>query len=464
LGSQEVSLAIVQTSNAIHGAQTPGAVTLGAAPTAGNLLMAYLGVNIADSSLVVDTTKWTIVDKVYQNDAISGNSLTGLLLARYVQGGDTATLPAFCTSGSTYWAHQLWEVSGVSGSLATDLLFAFGLQDSADRSALAAVTMPVAGMAFTAIVSYNGGSDPSISGSWTTDNTAHNPSNFGSCAGAHRSMSAAAALDGTWTVGTSAPQSAIVFALCTAQPTRPWLRHTAISVGSSFPGAITVPWTPLTGSLLIAFLSWGNGGTTNPTITGNWTDLIDATVTTKTALVLYRYVQGGDTNALPAIASAGSGAWAVTFVEIANPSGTIGTDIVSKKTGGQASGSTLTTSTDSTTASSQFVLYFFTNYNGNARFTLPSGVIGWLVSGTNFSNYGSWVVGMNDPATSGTAIGGIVLTPVNTGTASAYAQLIFGAGSGGGGGSSGQNAQRLFPSGLSIRMFPTVSSRAFPIT
>jgi hypothetical protein len=446
-----MSLAIVQ-----------GSVTLGAAPTAGNIIVAYLGVNIAAASLTIATANWTVLDKIYQNDAISGGNLAGVLVYRYVVGGDAAALPAFCTAGSTFWAHQIWEVSGVTGAIATDLLFSFDLYNVADRAAIAAMKVPVAGMALTAIAAYNTNTDPSINGSWSTDNTAHNALNFGSCAGAHRSMSAGNTLDGTWTVGTSSPQAAVVLFLCASQPSRPWIRHTAMTVGNSFPGSVTVPWTPLVGSLLLCILAWDQGTGANPTITGSWTDLIDATITTKSLLVLYRYVQGGDTNALAAVASAGAQFYSATFIEIAGATGVIGTDIVSKNVGAQASGASITTAADSTTANSQFVLYYFANYSGTANLALPTGIMGWLVSGLNNSNYGSWAVGMNDPALSSTSIGGIALTTSASASPASYAQIIFGAAAGGGGTASGGRV-RTFPN-TSSRTFPNDVGRDFPTT
>lgn len=120
-----VAASVVQTADT-NGHGTPGAPTFGGAPTVGNILIAFLGSD-GDASGSIDTTKWTVITH--------GGTSTGRGLAayRYVQGGDTATPPAICSSGNFFWGLSVVEVTGVIGVFGTDVA---GFTETYDHQAV----------------------------------------------------------------------------------------------------------------------------------------------------------------------------------------------------------------------------------------------------------------------------------------------------------------------------------------
>jgi len=314
------------------------------APTVGNLLIALIGCNIAAGSITIGSG-WTLFDEVQ-----SGGNVVMTALYRYAQSGDTTSLPAFWSAGTTWWTHEVWEVSGVSGTWDTDFLSSIPLPGAQSNAALPQFPIFIDGLALTGTASYDGSTNPSITGSWTLDDTNNNRSNYGSAAGAHRVVTNGDTIDGTWTQGSSAPYGGILVLLTTAQPSGGvYPRHVYTIGGNGTPGSTTVPWTPQAGNLLLCYLYWDEGARPAVTInTSYWTEWTSALLTTKAQYALYRYVQSGDTGALPSIATAGSDYYMVTFIELAGGSGSFGTDHASDKTGGQFSGDSLTTTADTT--------------------------------------------------------------------------------------------------------------------
>jgi hypothetical protein len=421
-----MSMLPVQTSLAIHGASVPGSITLGAAPTVGNLLIAFVGCAIGFSSITIGSG-WTLFQ--YVMDVNAQTVMTAMY--RYVQAGDTAALPAFWTAGSTYWTHDVYEVPNVSGTWANDFLCAIPMCDSLTTANLPPFPVIANGLAITSVARYDGSANWSISGSWTLDNTANNAGNYGSAGGASRVISSGQTIDGAWSGGgTSSPFGGLMVMLTTSQPSGGvYPRNVFQSSGSGIPGSVTVPWVPKVGSLLLAYLYWSNGSATNPTVnTSKWTDQADATLTTKAQLLLYRYVQIGDTSALPALATAGSSNWAVIFVELVGGSGTFGSDHVSDKVGAQANGATLTSTADTTTANNQVGLLSYGNYDGNGLMS-TTGFSGYLDSYFNFGNWGSYFVAFKFFPTSGSTVQG-TMTPNNSSEPQSYIQSIFNQGAG----------------------------------
>lgn len=115
-----MALAIAQHSSGWgpgSSASTPGSVTVPVTPTVGNLILVSLGVDCALSALTFNTSSWTI-----EKSADDGTNVGAYLLYRYVQAGDTTALPAFCTgAGTTLWGWEMYEVSGVSGIIGSDI-------------------------------------------------------------------------------------------------------------------------------------------------------------------------------------------------------------------------------------------------------------------------------------------------------------------------------------------------------
>jgi len=105
--------AVVQNAHTSgHGA--PSHAVMGAAITAGNLLLNFLG-SSNGMEANVDLSKWTILD--------AGNqfSIDALVAYRYADGTEGTTPPNLCTAGNPFWGLTCVEISGVTGNINTDL-------------------------------------------------------------------------------------------------------------------------------------------------------------------------------------------------------------------------------------------------------------------------------------------------------------------------------------------------------
>lgn len=209
-------LAIVQHKSAINGSSVPGAVTLAAPPTPGNLIVMFLHTNTLASLVTKNTTDWTEFENV-----ISSTSQVGSGLYRYAQLGDTATLPVLWTAGATYWAYDVYEISGVSGVFATD---AIGHNQVTTATPTTNVTSLTSGTITTTLPNalallgagqYNGNADPTLSAGWTRDEFGHNNVNYGSDVGGSQAVAASGTgISATVTFTTnSAPADLIVLVL-----------------------------------------------------------------------------------------------------------------------------------------------------------------------------------------------------------------------------------------------------------
>lgn len=419
-----MAFAKVQTSFGIHTIQVPGAVTLGSAPTPNNWLVAKIGVN---------ESSWTVGAGWVQFDAVSNEETTSptniVMLRRLVQIGDTATLPAFMSAGTTYWTHEVYELSGGSGVWADDFLWGAPLSDAVSNQALPPKRAFLNGsIALLFSASYNGNSNPSVTGSWTMDDTGNNNANYGSASGSHRLMNAGDQIDGTLTQGTSAPYAAYVMMMTPSVPTMERVRRgyslTASSAGT--PGAITLPFVPEQSGLILVALGWSDGGAASPTLGGSWTELASASGGTGKMLILAgRYVQVGDTETLPTLVTSGSQFYTLDILELAGVQGTFAVDNKSNKTGWQASGSTITTTSDSTTTNEELALLFYINALGAFGYSSTTGFD--FYQKMDFSttpSRRSWFAAAGEVATSGATVQGVV-TAANAGLPSAYIQALF---------------------------------------
>lgn len=352
----------VQNSFGIHTIQVPGSVTLSSAPTAGNWIIAILGVNIDYPNIVIDTTKWKLFDAAGSwrfTEVAAGNfGARCHLFAVYrkVIAGDGAALPAFCTSGTTYWTHAIWEVSGLPSDWETALLFSFAREDQDIKKALPNLPTVAAGsLALTCVACYNGAANPTISGSWTLDFAGNNAANFGNLGAASRQISAAGTqLDGTWTPhepGGGNPYAGICLVLTTAAPDYRYPRHSFSTQSDNSPtgaGKPTahLPWDPVVGNLMLAYLFWNS--TPDPTInTTDWT-ILD-TLTHSSAdfgILLGRYVQSGDTGHIPDLSSTVGTHHGIEIFEVESVSGTFAEDVISVKHGYQDNATPFVTTAD----------------------------------------------------------------------------------------------------------------------
>jgi hypothetical protein len=469
-----MALAIVQSHAAIHGANVPGSssqVTLSGAPTSGNLLICFLGVNIGKSSITVNTADWTPFEAVFQEGR--DTNLTMMALYRYVEPGDVAALPAMWTAGSTYWTHMVWEISGVTGDWEQDLLFTTGVRFWSANAAYPALPIPTDGcLALTGTASYNGGSNPSYSGSWSLDQAFNNNSNYGSCSGAHRFVDEGDVLDGAPTQGTSQPYGMIYLILCETRPTTIYPRRFyTLSGGSGYhPRDLETYNTPKQGNLLVAFMNYGAGDAAGIVEGADWTEFAaigDGTPGEVQTLAIYRYVEPGDTSVLPELTTSGStGAFSShVVIELDGVTGVWADDHQgADRKFWQGSGtSAFDTTADTTTGDNQIALLNFANYNASDLSTVSG--TGWVYLGANNvrgADYGGWFVAINFFPTGGANVTANI-DPGNGNSGSAYIQSLF-AGGGGGpppGPSSGAE-KRTFPAAVNARTFPLDTSRTFP--
>jgi len=399
-----------------------GSITLGSTPTVGNLLIAFVGCNIARNSVTL-ANGW-------KSFAISESETEGAVewgLYRYVQSGDTTALPSFASAGNTYWGGSVQEISGVTGTWATDC-HSVSMRYSSGASSLATPTMrtDVANaLVLVGFAQYNGNGTSTFSSGWTSDESTSNNATYGAYGCAHQAVATAGTtLNCTVTFpGSSGPAGVIQLVLAGSQPTHYTIRQSKIKAASGTPGSINLDMDPLPGNLIVAFLSWGNGSSTNPTIGTSWTDQDDVSGTTKQMLLLYRYAVSGDTLALPALATAGSAFWCVTIHEISGTTGAWSTDSFSITHVRQASGTTLTSSSDAVPANA-LVLSSFSNYDGSSLLSFSNGDV--VLPGVDFGDYGSWATVQKFFSTSGTFSS--ICTMSSSGNPQANIQLILGSG------------------------------------
>lgn len=438
-----MSLAIVRTRAAIHGNSIPNAdasVTFPSAPTVGNLLIAFVGINIANSSLVINSAKWNLFEQVFTSESNNGSTVM-LGLYRYVDGTDTATLPPFATAGSTYWSDCVVEISGASGNFENDLLFCMPIRPYRARlsgstgAPFRAIDAPTQCLAIAATVAYNGNANPSVGGSWTVDQSLNNSGNYGSASVSHRAMSAGQTIDGTPVhASSSGPWGAMLLMLNDGTyPTTPWVRRiwdrssgAGQNIANSSP---SLPWVPRQGALLLNTILWQRGDQSGaPTTNSGWTEYKSINGTAgKQIVCTYRYVQVGDTGALPAITTSNSGYNAEVLCEITGLSSTFslahaGNDYSAR----QASGGAMTTTADATTANNQLALIWFGHYNASNDGNTITGT-GWIdFPFFDVGSYGGWNLGVRYVPTSGTSVSA-TLTPDTTSDTSSYVQTLWGA-------------------------------------
>ena len=193
-----MALAIAHHQSAVLGNTIPGTISLGWTPTVGNLIIVFLHCNIATTS-ITNTANFTV-----RNTATFTTSTFGQLLNRYVQPGDTSTLPALWSAGSTYWAYEVFEISGVQGNWTADVQATDAVATNTNTNTIASNSIATTSNNVLALMGagcYDGGSNPTLSSGWTVDEASNNISNYGSQVGGHQLYS---------TSGTSAQCTATV--------------------------------------------------------------------------------------------------------------------------------------------------------------------------------------------------------------------------------------------------------------
>lgn len=96
-------------------------LTLGATPTAGNLVLGWVSETNCSRPInnIINTSSWTVAA---QNNPLPTGSSRGctFMLYRYVQIGDTTALPAMLSSSQAFIAYEAVEISGVNGTFKND--------------------------------------------------------------------------------------------------------------------------------------------------------------------------------------------------------------------------------------------------------------------------------------------------------------------------------------------------------
>lgn len=101
---------IVQSASA-HNTGSGSTVTLGAAPTPGNLMLGFF---LASSNTINVTSNWTPIIRGGNNGSITS-------VYRYAQSGDTAITPPIKDNSSIGYGLTVYEISGISGNPVQDI-------------------------------------------------------------------------------------------------------------------------------------------------------------------------------------------------------------------------------------------------------------------------------------------------------------------------------------------------------
>jgi hypothetical protein len=112
-----MSLGIVQSAAAASSAASAPAATLGAAPTNGNLLVAF---TYSNSGVLTPGTGWMLIVTAIN----TGNTEYTAVWAKYAGASESATQTPN-TASQPAWTCDIYEISGVSGVLTQDLAEAY---------------------------------------------------------------------------------------------------------------------------------------------------------------------------------------------------------------------------------------------------------------------------------------------------------------------------------------------------
>lgn len=154
-----------------------GVLTLTTTPTVGNLIIECAGAN-NDPFAVLNTTSWTAI--------AHGGSSPGFVTCayRYVQPGDTTSLPNLTSSNIGFQSNEAIELSGVSGTIGTDLesTDAQYNQTTATVSLGTLTTAHNLDLVLIAGFNYDASGNLSISAPWLPQELNNNFGNYGAWA------------------------------------------------------------------------------------------------------------------------------------------------------------------------------------------------------------------------------------------------------------------------------------------
>jgi len=390
------------------------------------------------ATFTYNETGWFMIERSH---SVTEDRSSVTALGRYVQGGDTTTMPVFCTAGSGYFAYAVQEVSGVTGTWATDYhgsSWGYGGDAAAAISAFNQKSQVAGCYALIGFNKYNESAAGTVGGGFTADVNTFNTGNYGSFGCAHKDVASVGSdVQGLFTAAGASgnPRGIVQILLTPSQPTIPTIvrvrRH---MINTSVPGVVKLAGAPKVGSLILGFLHWNGGAFAGPVFDTGWTQYGAALNGALPMLIgLYRYGQSGDTRTLPNLCTSGATYHAFVIVELSGMSGTFAADHGTDMAAYQASGATLTTTSDTTTHTDQVCLTAFGEYSGSLKPTM-TGATEVVRDSDGALYYGGIGLAVDYKPTTGSVQ--TVWTLQSSTHKSAYLQSIFGYGAGGGGGSS----------------------------
>lgn len=455
-----MALAVVQTKAVAVTLGTPGTVALDSTPTVGNLVLVFLACNCSDSALTF-TSDWTVFNRAYNSDT----NVTVIGLYRYVQSGDTSTLPTLCSAGSTYHVKMAMEISGVSGTWNTDFISCVQTQG---------VTVghyaPVAGALMIAACGFYNGTNVGLTlgASWTMDQTGGNHPSYGQWGLAHQfATNKDDYVEAAFSGGTGSPNACMIVALATSRPTDPYVRQVKLqyAAAATLPKPFELPIAPRSGSLLVAMIGWSDNASppASAAVNAAWTEITRSRASKPSMLAYYKYCDGTDA-ASAALISSGSFAYAAACYEVRGIGGVFSGDLeTSLVTSGGGSAPVTTTASYATISSNDLALLGISAFDSGI--SLRANSYANFGQYNNFSAYGSFVcafrrfpAALSNPQTQNNSTGhntdamdSITLIFRNTAVPSS--------------GAIGGSVLRLFPVVDGKREYPTpFDVRGFPAT
>jgi hypothetical protein len=410
--------------------------TLGQTPTAGNLLIAaiFTGSGVSPTTLTINSPSWKPLERSV-SDLDTNQVIT--ILYRYVQGGDTSTLPAFCTAGSAFHAWTVVEITGVNGSIANDYQSSRYKHSSAGVSSMAIpkdTTRTANCLALIAFGKYNASANATLDAAWTADVNTNNSGNYGSFGFGHQAVSSAdtdiSATNSFQAGGNPTGMVTIILNGAGAAPTKPYLvrYRSKQSASAGFPGTVQFGGAPLSGHSLVTALSWQDGSAADPTIGGSWSTYLSVTQGAHHQMFGLDRDVSGDTDILAAIATAGTAFWASITAEIGGMTGVFATDHLNDKSGSESSASTVTTTSDTTSGANQMTLTFASEYNTSTNLSETGALYDETNSVASSATYGAFSLAFDFHA-SGGGTNQTVWTKASSSDKFVYIQSRFGAGS-----------------------------------
>jgi hypothetical protein len=399
------------------------------------LLIAHIftGAGVSPTTLTFDTTKWTPFERSV-SDLDTNQVITSLF--RYVQGGDTSALPAFCTAGSAFHAWTVQEITGVNGTWANDYQSSRYKHSSAGVSSMTTpkdTTRSANALGLLAFGKYNASANSTLDAAWTSDVNANNSGNYGSYGCAHQAVASSAtdifATNAFQAGGNPTGMVMVILNGAGAAPVVPYLvrYRSKQSASAGFPGTVQFGGAPLSGHSLVAALSWQDGSATDPTIGGSWSTYLSVTQGAHHQMFGLDRDVSGDTSVLAAIATAGTAFWGLIVAEIGGMTGVFATDKLNDKSGSESSAATVTTTSDTTSGANQMALTFASEYNTSTNLSETGAQYDETNSVASSATYGAFSIAFDFHASGGGTVQS-VWTKASSGDKFVYIQSRFGAG------------------------------------